>query len=62
MTTRRRRGWVAGLLYLALAVTSTVGLGIPGSFMVRGEILIILWLLIKGAQSEPADDQQLRPA
>jgi threonine/homoserine/homoserine lactone efflux protein len=27
-----------------------------------GEILIILWLLIKGAQSEPADDQQLRPA
>ena len=27
-----------------------------------GEILIILWLLIKGAQTEPAADQQLRPA
>jgi Domain of unknown function (DUF4386) len=37
VTTRKRQGRVAGLLYLALAVTSTVGLSIPGSFMVRGD-------------------------
>jgi hypothetical protein len=37
VTTRKHQGRVAGLLYLALAVTSTVGLCIPGSFMVRGD-------------------------
>ena len=37
MTTRRHQGRLAGFLYLLLAVTSTVGLSVPGSFMVRGD-------------------------
>lgn len=37
MTTRKHQGRVAGLLYLLLAITSIVGLSIPGSFMVRGD-------------------------
>jgi hypothetical protein len=37
VTTRKHQGRVAGLLYLLLAVTSTVGLSIPGSFTIRGD-------------------------
>ena len=37
MTTRKCQGRVAGFLYLLLAATSTVGLSIPGSFIVRGD-------------------------
>jgi hypothetical protein len=37
VTTRKHQGRVAGVLYLLLAVTSTVGLSIPGSFTIRGD-------------------------